>query len=154
MSFDKKAFLKTEFEPRVEAVSVPDLKQYFSEGSEPLWKVRNLSGHEMGRVNEAAARNRAMSSIIEGIVSPDAKDKAEAIRASLGLDDSTPPDIVRRIEMLTLGSVDPAVDQELAVKLCTHYPVEFFDLTNVITRLTGQGSEIKKKRPGSTPTTA
>lgn len=147
--FDQKAFMKSEFSPRMEDVPVPDLIIFFKEGTKPVWKVRNLSGHEMGKVNEAAARNQSIAAIIDGIVSAVDKDKVDAIKLSLGLDDSTPMDIARRLEMLVIGSVDPKIDQETAVKLCTHYPVEFFQITQVITRLTGQGSEIKKKRSGS-----
>ncbi len=149
MSFDKKVFLKAKLEPRVEAVSVPDLKIFFKEGTEPLWKVRNLSGHELGMINEAAARAKALSAVLDGIISTDSREQVEAIKASLGLNDDTPADIVRRIEMLKLGSVDPAIDQETAVKICTHYPVVFFELTQKITALTGLGAEVKKKPSAS-----
>lgn len=152
MSFDKKAFMKTQFEPRVESVPVPDLKLFFSDGTEPLWKVRNLTGHELGKVNEAAERNKAIASIMDGIMSTDAKDKVDAIKAAIGLDDTTPTDIVRRQEMLVIASVDPVVDKEFSVKLCMHYPVEFFQLTQAITKLTGQGAEVKKKPANSTVT--
>ena len=149
MSFDKKKFMKTTFEPRIEKVPVPDLKDFFEEGAEPVWSVRNLSGHELGKVNEAEARNKAISQILDVIISVDAKDKVAAIKASIGLDDNTPSDIARRLEMLTIGSVDPSIDQETAVKLCTYYPIEFYQLTNAITRLTGQGAQVKKKQSSS-----
>jgi hypothetical protein len=51
--------------------------------------------------------------------------------------------------MLALGSVEPAVDHETAVRLCTYCPIEFYALTNAIVKLTGQGAEIKKKQIGS-----
>ena len=88
------------------------------------------------------------------MLSTSSDDKAEAVKKLVGLDDSVPQDIARRLEMLALGSVDPEADLELAVKLCTHFPIEFFSLTNAITKLTGQGAEIKKKRnsSGATPT--
>jgi hypothetical protein len=152
MPFDKKKFVKAAFVSRTEAIPVPDLKDFFEEKDKPVWIVRNLTGHELGKVNEAADRNKSIAAIMEGIISADAQDKVAAIKASLGLDDSTPADIVKRIEMLTVGSVDPQIDHELAVKLCENYPIEFFQLTNAITRLTGQGAEIKKKQTPSTAT--
>ena len=153
MSFDKKRFMKTNFEPRIEKVPVPDLKEFFEEGAEPVWSVRNLSGHELGKVNEAAQRNKTIGAILDGIISTDAKDKVNAIKASLGLDDNTPDDIARRLDMLAIGSVDPEIDHEMAVKVCTYYPIEFYLLTNAITKLTGQGAQVKKKQSssGATP---
>jgi hypothetical protein len=149
MSFDKKLFMKTNFIPRIEKVPVPDLKDFFEAGAEPLWSVRNLSGHELGKVNEAAQRNKTIGAILDGIISTDAKDKVDAIKASLGLDDNTPDDIARRLDMFAIGSVDPEIDHEMAVKICTYYPIEFYQLTNAITKLTGQGAEVKKKQSGS-----
>lgn len=152
MPFDKKKFAKTAFVSRTQAVPLPDLQEFFPEGEKPVWIVRNLTGPELGKVNEAADRNKSIAAILDGIISADAKDKVDALKASLGLDNSTPNDIVRRMEILTIGSVDPAIDHELAVKLCEYYPIEFFELTNTITQLTGQGAEIKKKQAPSTAT--
>lgn len=151
MTFDKKAFLKAQLEPRVEAVPVPDLKMFFGAGAETVWKVRGLTGHELGRVNEAKERNRNIEAILTALVSEKSDDKADAIRQLVGADGKTPDDIVRRLEMLVIGSVDPEVDHELAVRLCTYYPVEFYQLTQAITRLTGLGAEVKKKQMSSGP---
>lgn len=148
-SFDKKKFMKTALEPRTESVPVPDLKEFFDEGAETVWIVRGLSGHELGRVNEAKERNRNIEAIMQSLMSEKSAEKADAIRQLLGMDDSTPADIVRRIEMLTIGSVDPEIDHEFAVRLCTFYPVEFMLLSNAITKLTGQGAQVKKKLTSS-----
>ncbi|SEM75277.1 hypothetical protein SAMN04489760_14221 [Syntrophus gentianae] len=147
--FDLRKFRNAKFEPRTEDVSVPDLKGFFEEGAEPLWKVRNLTGHELGKVNEAADRNKSVAAILEGLVSCSAEDKAEAVKRLVGLGDETPNDVARRLEMLALGSVDPQIDHETAVRLCTHFPIEFYSLTAIITKLTGFGSEIKKKQSSS-----
>ena len=149
MAFDKKRFLKTSFEPRSEAVPVPELKDYFEEGTEPVWVVRGLTGHELGKVNEAEERNRNLIAIMEALVSSKAQEKAEGIKKLIGLDNTTPSDIAKRLEMLVMGSVDPVIDLELSVKLCTHFPVEFLQLTNTITKLTGQGAHVKKKQSSS-----
>lgn len=154
MSFDSKAFMKAKFEPRIEDVPVPDLKDFFGNGAALVWKVRGLTGHELGRVNEAKDRNRNIEAILEALVSEKAEEKKEAVKQLIGLDSSTPADIVRRLEMLAIGSVDPEIDPEVAVKLCTYFPVEFLLLTNAITRLTGQGAQVKKKPTpsGAAPT--
>jgi hypothetical protein len=48
--------------------------------------------------------------------------------------------------MLVIGSVDPRIELETAIKLCKVFPVEFMQLTNKITVLTGQGSVPGKPR--------
>jgi hypothetical protein len=153
-SFNTKAFMKAELEARTEVVPVPDLKEFFDAGADPVWIVRGISGHELGKVQEEKDRAQNVEAILEVIVSERAKDKAEAVKRLLGVDGSTPADIVRRIEMLKLGSVDPAVDHELSVRMCTFFPAEFMDLTNKIIRLTGQGASVKKKPTpsGAAPT--
>jgi hypothetical protein len=153
MTFDKKKFMKTPFETRTEAVSVPDLKDFFPEGAETVWKVRGLTGHELGKVNEAEERNRNLAAIMDALVSASSEEKAAAVKELIGLDDKTPSDVARRLEMLVIGSVDTVVDLELSVRLCTWFPVEFLLLTNTITKLTGQGAQVKKK-PLNSGTTA
>lgn len=145
MPFDVKAFKKAKFEPRVAYVPVPDLKDFFAADEKPLWKVRSLSGHEMGLINEAADRNKNIGAVIEGIISSIAKDKVDAIKSSLGLTDDTPAEIVRRIEMLSRASLNPEIDSETAVKFCKNFPVEFYEITTAILKITGKGSEVKRK---------
>ena len=155
MQFDAKKFLKTKFTPRTEAVPVPDLAAFFPEGSEALWKVRGLTGQELGRVNEAAERNKTAAAVLEAVVSAGDKEKTAAIREMLGIAVNVPPDISRRLALLAAGSVDPPCTEELAVRLCEAFPVEFFQLTQTITRLTGQGHMPGKQPPsGETPTSA
>ena len=64
--FDSKKFLKTKFTPRTADVPVPDLREFFSDGTPAVWKVRGLTGHELGRAAEAAERNKSVLAIIEG----------------------------------------------------------------------------------------
>jgi len=147
MSFDAKKFLKTKFEHRTEEVPVPDLQMFFPEGAKAVWKVRGLTGQELGRAIEAAERNKSIQAIIEGITSTSGKDKVEAVKDMLGLGRDTPQDIAKRIENLILGSVEPVCTLDLAIRLCEVFPVEFYLLTNKILQLTGQGQMPGKPRP-------
>ncbi|HHB11934.1 MAG TPA: hypothetical protein ENK62_01885 [Chromatiales bacterium] len=137
MGFDSRKFLNTEFRPRTEEVRVPDLAPFFD--GEPVWVVRGLTGHELARVNAAAEAARSMEALAEALAAQAPAEKAEALKQLLGLGEDTPEDLARRIEMLRLGSVEPECDRELAVKLADAYPVEFYQLTNAISRLTGMG---------------
>ena len=140
MTFDAQKFLNARLYPREDAVPVPDLKDYFDEGAEPVWTVRGLTGPELGRANAAAEKSKNLQAIIEGILSPASKEKTEAIRKIAGIaEKETPGDIVKRLEMLKVASVAPECSWEMALKLCENFPIEFYQLTNRITRLTGQG---------------
>jgi hypothetical protein len=92
-------------------------------------------------------KNRNITGILEGLVSPDQKEKISALKSALGLSEKTPDDIARRIQLLVLGGVEPKFDQESAVRFCRVFPVEFFQLTNRITELTGQGHVPGKAKP-------
>ena len=147
MGFDVKKFNKTKFAPRTDEVPVPDLKEFFAEGEKPVWKVRGLTGQELGRANEAAERNKNMVAILAGLASRNEKEITESVKELLGVAGSTPDDIAKRIEHLVLGSVDPVCSQELAVKLCTVKGIEFYQITNKIYELTGLGQTPGKPKP-------
>jgi hypothetical protein len=78
-------------------------------------------------------------------------DKASALRKTLGIaDGEVPPDVSRRIEMLAVGSVKPELgmdNRDVAVKLAESFPTVFYNLTNRILSLTGQGAEVGKPKP-------
>jgi hypothetical protein len=58
------------------------------------------------------------------------------------------------MEMLVAGCVAPKLDHAIAAKLAEVCPVEFYDLTNRITNLTGQGGSRVKPQPSLQPTPA
>jgi len=147
MSFDTKKFIKEKFTPRVKEVPVPDMGAFFPAGEKPVWIVRGLHGQELGRANEAVEKNKNMSAVIEAIAGGSSKEKTEALKSMIGLSaGQTPSDIVKRIEHLVMGSVDPVCTQEMAVKVCEVWPVVFFQLTNTILELSGQGQMPGKQK--------
>lgn len=152
MGFDVQGFLSEKFEPRVIDVEVPDLKIWF--GDFPaVWKVRGLTGDELGRINEAVERNRNVSSLLEGLVAPGHADKVRSVRELFGIGDKVPDDIVKRMEILITGSVEPICDMDIAIKLKDNYPIEFMQITNKILWATGKGRVPGKlKSSGETPT--
>lgn len=146
--FDTKRFMNTQFIPREEDVPVPDLKDFFEEGEKPVWRVRNISGQEMGVVNETVQNNRkALVSVIEKMFATMSVKDAEKVSGMVTDPDRVTDEMAKRLEMLVLGSVSPEVNMDMAIKLCRVRCVEFFDITNTINRLTGLGHEAKKK-PG------
>jgi hypothetical protein len=151
---DLQKFLQAALQPRQSTLQVPELAAWF--GKEPTeWVVRGLSAAELARASQAAERGldnvRAMVAALAGD-----GDKAAAIRAAMGLsNEDVPGDVSRRIEMLAAGSVAPLLgpdNRDVAVKLAETFPTVFYQLTNAITNLTGQGAEVgKPKRSGKTP---
>ncbi len=69
MGFDASRFMKEKFLHRIEDVPVPDLKDFFPEGEEPVWKVRGLTGQEMGRMMEAPSRVKNYAALLERLAS-------------------------------------------------------------------------------------
>lgn len=151
MPFDAKAFQNAKLEDRTEAVPVSELSAWFSGEENPVWTVRGLTGKELGRVNEAAAKNRNVQAIVEKILANSPKKIAAGVQDLITGPD-TPDDVARRIDMMIAGSVDPACDLQTALKLCEAFPVVFYRLTNKILELTGAGRVAGGPKPsGSKP---
>lgn len=141
MSFDMQKFQGAAFSDRTEEVPVPELAKFFKEGAKPVWTVRQLSAEELAIVNLAVDQNKNTANIMTALTSNMSKVKVEGIKQAMGMSDETAPDdVVRRIAMLTAGSVSPACPQDLAVKLGNHFASTFFHLTNRIISLTGEGA--------------
>ena len=117
-----------------------------------LLEVRGLSAVELHKAIEASKRQGSIEAIVKAIAAN--QDQAGAIRSALGLTKDTPGEIAKRLEMLVMGSVAPAVSLPVAVKLAEAFPIEFLTLTNEITDLTGKGAELVKPPAASQPTTA
>ena len=128
--------------PRTEQVKVPQMADYF-EGGEPLFIVRGLSAAELGRCKEAAQRNRDTAALAGALIGGDANAKAEALK-ELAQGPEVPDDICQRHEMLALGCVKPQLQHSDAVLLGEDFPTEFYQLTNVILKLTGAGRVLGK----------
>lgn len=139
MPFDTARFLKTRLKPRESEIEVPGLKDFFENGDRPIWKIRGLEGLELGQVNEAAAKTKDIVAIVEKLLSTKRSEKADAVADALGVGDNVPYDLAKRIEIFIVGSVEPPVTLELAKKILQTFPIEFYDLTTHILKLTGEG---------------
>lgn len=157
MEFQASRFLAAAFEHRTEAVPMTgDLAAWFTvgEGETAAWTVRSLTGEELARANEAEVKNRNLSLLVEAIAATD-KTKAQRIsdaKKALGVSDDVPGEMAKRLEMLSTASIDPVCTLEMAVKLATTFPIEFYQLTNKIIGLTGMGQVVvgKSKPSGLT----
>ena len=151
MAFNASKFMSDKLAARQEAVPVPALVAWFDEGEAPEWIVRGLSANELQLAVEAKARRESIDNIVEAL---QANDQAQAVRAMIGLTKGSPAEIVKRLEMLVIGSVAPKIELPTAVKLAEAFPIEVLTLTNKITALTGLGRGLVKPDAASQPITA
>jgi len=148
MGFNSSKFISTQFIPREKGIEVKDLKPWFEKKSKPVWRVRGLTGYELAWCEEIKRRNKQIEKILEGLLQSGSQKQKEAIQQLVGSDPkNATDDVAKRIEMLCVGSVDPKCDNELAIKLLTNFPIEFFDITNHINLLTGKGHVPGKPKP-------
>ena len=154
MSFNTQQFAAAKYTARTTAVAAPALAQFFADDATPQFIVRGLTAAELGKANEEAANNRNMAAIAAGLVAAEDGEKTAAIRELVGLGDDVPDDIVKRHSLLTLASVDPQLDHSTVVLIAQRHPIEFYELTNKILELTGQGSVPGKPNASTTEATS
>lgn len=155
MAFDKKAFISAKFEPRTMDYPVPGLKLFFDNGDKAVWKIRSLTGSEIGRADEAVQNEGFTAKILEAVTSMNSSEVAAQVKELMGRSGDKPQSIKKRIYHLIYGSVEPCLinektgeaNYEIAVNLCENYPIIFLELTNEILRLSGQGFEPGKSKP-------
>lgn len=151
MGFDVKAFSKAKLQLREKDVLLTDtlLKDFFGDGEEHVWKVRALTGYELGYINESNNKAKTIADLVGLLASRYSPEIADSLREVLGLDPKvTPEETSKRLETLVIGSVDPVCTMDLAIKVCHYFAIEFKLLTDWIWLLTGQGS-VQGKPPGS-----
>ena len=141
MPFDAEKFLNTKMQPRTADVPVPGLSDWFDGEEKPLWKVRGISGQELGQAKQAVENRKDIAALVAGIIGGQSAEKAESARKIMNIDDTVPANVALNIHLVKLGSVEPVCDEDMSVKLCTCFPVEFQIISKKILELTGQGQE-------------
>ena len=148
-------FLSAALSPRELETAVPELVgTLFDDGEKPIWTVRGLTAAELGRAKQASEEGLDTIKALVQAMAGDG-DKAAQIRKAFGLgDDDVPQNISYRIEVLAAGSVSPALgaqNRDVVVKLAEAFPTTFYDLSNKVLNLTGQGAVLgKSRRSGKT----
>lgn len=146
--FDSKAFRKSTFQPRTAIVPVPELAAFFHDGEPAEFEVRGLTGNELARCKEAAAK-RGNVELMVNVAAPFDSEAIEILKEIFGKTKELSADIVQRLEMLSI--IYPDSELPTWIKLCDAYPVTFYALTNKIFELTGQGKNAEKPQPSGNP---
>jgi len=145
MGFDTKKFKNADFNDRVESVPVPELKEFFDEDEDQVWKVRNLTGIEVGRINETGEKYKRLDAAAKAM-DGNSKEKVEAFKTLFGVSGAMSSETAKQTEVLISGSVEPVCDVELASIVRDRFPVAFAKITRKIYQLTGQGAELGKPK--------
>lgn len=152
MTFKSNDFSRAKLEQRTSTVKVAELKDWFEDGADPLFKVRGLTGEEFYRVREATARRVDLQAIATRILSGEGQAMAEAIEEFYG---AVPDELARRVEILLFGCVEPQLDRSMALKLFQNFPSTAHTIAEEILRATGEGSIVgESKGSGEIPASA
>ncbi len=148
MGFNSSNFQASQYQPRTAEVLVDMLSEFFDDGEKPLFKVRGLLANELMKAEEASVRRKNASALADALLTGNSAEKMKEVQRVLGFTNDPEPELSKRIEILIHGCVEPKIDRQTAVKLSEIAPIEFFNLTNEITKLTGKGQEsVKKQMP-------
>ena len=142
MGFNADRFNAAAAKPREDTMAFPELAAFFDEGERPVWTVRGLTGPELFVALEAEARHAGLAKLVEAAAS--STNMVNALRAAAGIPVGTPGEMAKRLEMLVAGSVNPKVDLPTAVNIATRFPIDFINLTQKISVLTGKGFDLGK----------
>ena len=146
--FDAKLFDRTKFVARTAEIEVPDLKDFFPKTEKPLWKVRGLDANEIAKCYDAQKTLSAIDTTFQAAAGAVAnEEKVNEMREKLGIEVDIHTDIIMRRAQLVHGSVCPKIDQQTAVKFSRVFPIEFYQITTEINRLTGLGQTPGKPKP-------
>lgn len=144
MGFDTQGFQRAPWEHRTQEVPVPELAEFFTDGSPAVFKVRGLSADELYKIRFSVSRHLVIEGIAEGLAEASKSGATRAINEVLStsqLHPATP----RAIETLIFGCVDPPCDLDMARLLMSKHGVVFMKLSDTIMTLAGLGGEVAKK---------
>lgn len=135
--------------PRTTDVPVPELADWglFEEGEPLVWRVRNLTGLEYYRCAEA--QNEAVRKLHTALAQALGGSEG-AVAALRDAAEQTPGEYSKKLEMVAMASVSPAIGQEyrdVVVRLSEVHPNVFFRLVNAVELLFVQGAELGKPKP-------
>lgn len=141
--FNSAQFSKTQFIAKTATVAVPALSAFFNADEPAEFEVRGLTGNELAQCNEAALKRSNIDLVIQSLQLTN--DHKSDLQKLLGHTQDLAADTIKRLEMLNV--VFPGAGLPVWIKLCDAYPVVFYEVTNKILELTGQGKAIAKPEP-------
>jgi len=142
-----KNFKRQKFQDRTDVVS---LKKFGDTADTLDWHIRGLNAVDLERVDTAEQENSSVNKLMEIALKAagnDEKSKSELMDKMFGLSDDVPGSLVRKYVIFELGSIAPnkPANRQDVIKFASAYPIEFRNIVNNISSLTGLGAMAKKK---------
>lgn len=138
-------FKSAEYEQRVQEVLVPGLASFFPEGEKAVVKVRGQTSSEIARTEEIDQQHQDIVTMLQAITTT--KGQINAIKQHLGMDESVPTSIKKRMRKIVECCVEPVVDMPFVILLAERHPLEFGLISNAIAEATNKGMSLKKSLP-------
>ena len=152
MPFNSDAFEATNFEPRTKVLNVPQLKTWFDKGEKPVWKIRALTGAELGNAEEASKQGNTLKALIEGITAADSQKVKQEAQKLLGHTEDKNETTAKKMYHVHYATVWDGPEKYIPFttvrKLCDEYSLLFNYIAHEILLLSGEGNIPEKK---STP---
>jgi len=152
MGFDKNKFLGAGWSQREQKVKVPELADCFDKGTDPVFTVKALTGHEYWRVQAIAENYTDYRKLVSRLIGGSAEEQAEGLKSLYDMsEEKTPKELVRCLALVRFGCVEPVMDEDFVSRLCQYSLPAFTRLVGAITGLTNLGYVPgKQKASGAT----
>lgn len=144
MSFDIAAFSTAVLDPREDIVRVEELACFFSDGDDPVFRVRGLTGEEMYRVADERRSSELRAAVADALAGGQRAEVASALREVIGIGESVPEAMAVAISKVFFGIVEPKLDRDQIVRLFAGLPNVAVRLMSAIDKLSGQGPDLGK----------
>lgn len=144
MSFNYDQFDAANVTFPTKKIPVPELKEFFGDGEEPMWEIKPLTGLELSIAEQAAQNFEKLKGLIESIVGDNVKEMKQGFGELLGrTKDTTPEQYLKWLKYIEFGSV-PTCPEHIVVKLAQTKAGTFRRLAYEISVLSAQGADLGK----------
>ena len=144
MPFNIETFDAASVQFATKKIAVPELKDFFDEGEEPVWEIKSLTGLEIAIAEQHAANFGRFKAAMESIGGTSVKEIKKGFDELLGKDaGATPEQYLKWLKYLEFGSV-PRCPEHICVKLAHAKAGTFRRLAYEISVLSAMGADLGK----------
>jgi hypothetical protein len=143
--FDIKKFDSFKPKKRTKEIDVPELKTFFEKDTKPVFKIQNVSGTDIGRIQHevSISKNESVRKLIEAVSSGEMKHIAQGVRSYVDEQGNLlPTDLISKTYWIMYGLVEPKFNLEQIIKFRESFPETFYTVSKEILQLSQMGDEI------------
>ena len=148
-AFDMAKFQSAQYEDRIDNIHVPEMVDFYPEGTKPMIKVKGLTAEELAKSEYEVSLNRQTINEMNKLnVDDNTISALRTIMRSYGTED-TPDNHVKMLNFVRIGMLEPKMNHDEVIKFSNVFPIEFRQVYIKIAELTGRGSQALGKPKGS-----